>query len=100
MANSEFPTQIILLRDEDDNSRNLIYMASTGETWVRENDEWVDFIIDETNPDRQFDEMYLIPVDPRFIDLWDAKGKSITKEEMSKYEYTFLPDSGYSSPSN
>jgi len=89
---SGFPTQIFLLTDENDEVRNLIYMAKTGEIWVREDNEWVDFNIDESDPKRQFEDMIFTSVDPRFIDFYDSKGGEVTYQDAADYKYTYILD--------
>jgi hypothetical protein len=92
---SGFPTQIFLLTDDAGEVRNLIYMAMTGEIWVREDNEWVDFDINESDPSRQFESMTFTSVDPRFIDFYDSKGGEVTYEDASDYKYTYILDSEY-----
>ena len=95
MAVSIFPTNLIVLRDDDGISRNLIFMSEIGETWTRRDGEWVDFIVDETDPDNQLEDMQMVPVDPRFIDLWDQRGQKITPAQSAPYEYVFGPNAEY-----
>lgn len=90
-----FPTQIILLSDDEGAVRNLIYMATTGDVWVREGNEWVDFIVDETDPRRQLEDLIMTSVDPRFIDLFDSKDGEVEMSDASDYKYTYIPNPNY-----
>lgn len=92
-----FPTQIILLSDDEGAVRNLIYIAMTGDVWVREDNEWVDFIIDESNPKRQIENLIMTSVDPRFIDLFDSKGGDVQMSDAAEYKYTYISDPDYMS---
>jgi starvation-inducible DNA-binding protein len=85
-----FPTDLLVLKDDEGNLKNLIFMAHTGDTWVRRNGEWVDFIINDTDPDNQVEGMKMTAVDPRFIDLWDRRSGQMTDEQMRPYSYVYM----------
>lgn len=85
-----FPTDLLVLKDQEGNLKNLIFMAHTGDTWVRRNGEWVDFIVNDTDPDNRLEGMKMTAVDPRFIDVWDRRSGQMTNEQMRPYSYIYM----------
>lgn len=88
MEDFVFPSQLIVLLDDDNNPANLIFQTQYG-MWVREGGKWVEFIIDEDNPKRQFEGMALAPVDPRFMDIWDEGDATEDDVEEHEFEYQY-----------
>lgn len=86
---SFFPSQLIVLLDDDENPVNLLFMTELT-SWVREDGEWVLFEVDEENPKRQFEGMQMTSVDPGFIDVWDDGDAS--PETLAQFEYVFKPN--------
>jgi len=85
-----FPSQLWVLLDEEETPINLIFVTDLG-SWVREDGEWVEFIVDDTNIMRRFEGMQIAPVDPRIIDVWDLGG--VTPGEVEDFEYKWAPPS-------
>jgi len=91
-----FPSQLWVLLDED-TPTSLVFMTDAG-AWVREDGEWVEFVIDDKNPKRRFEGMLIAPVDPRIIDLWDAQNGELSDAEVDPFEYKWNPPSVVGKP--
>lgn len=83
-----FPSQLWVLINDEDVPVNLVFVTDMG-MWVREDGEWSEFIIDDNNPMRKFEDMQIAPVDPRIIDVWDLG--DITEADVENFEYKWAP---------
>lgn len=89
MANGfQFPSQLWVLINDEDVPVNLIFVTEFG-AWVREDAEWTEFLIDDSNPKRQFEDMQIASVDPRIIDIWDLG--NVTEDVVEEFEYKWAP---------
>lgn len=89
MANGfQFPSQLWVLINDEDVPVNLIFVTEFG-AWVREDAEWKEFLIEDSNPKRQFEDMQIASVDPRIIDIWDFG--NITEDVVEEFEYKWAP---------